>query len=99
MLMLAEPEFDIRGTDFHCILAGLSEHFVGHIDADDVPGWADLLGGEKAVEARTTTKIEDNFAGLHRRNSLRITAAKTEIGSLGHRSQFGLGVAHFTGLF
>src|SRR5215472_18890751 len=67
---------------------------MGHVDADHSAGVADLPRGEKTIESGTTTEIDDDLARLHGCNCLRVAAAKPEIGPLGDRGQFGLGIAH-----
>ena len=46
--------------------AGAFQHLLGHIDADDLPLWSDLFGGDKAVEPATRPEIDDPLAGVQR---------------------------------
>ncbi len=41
----------------------LRDHRRGHVDADDAPGWADLLRREEAVEPAAAAEVEDGLAG------------------------------------
>ena len=67
---------------------------MGHVDADHMAAVTDLPCGEETVEPGTAAEIDDDLAGLHRRDRLRIAATKPEIGPLGNRRQLRLGIAH-----
>src|SRR5689334_21481355 len=94
MLKLAQAKLDIRRADFPCILARLLQHLTRHIDADHTAGRADLAGSKKAIEAGAAAEIDHRFAWLQRADRLRIAAAETEIGAIGHRRKLGFRIAH-----
>ncbi len=52
--------------------AGLVQHLRQHVDTDDITFGTDLAGGDKAVETRSGTGIDDFFAGLQGAQAERI---------------------------
>ena len=96
MLDLTEAELDIGGPGPSGV-AGLFQHLVGHVDTDDAACHADLLRCEKAIEPGAAAEIDDDFAGPHCRDRLRVAAAEAEIGALGYRGQLCCRIAHSAG--
>jgi hypothetical protein len=40
----------------------LRQHLVGHVNADDLPGPPDMMGGNEAIETRTRSDVDDALA-------------------------------------
>ena len=61
--------------------------------------WDDLPRPLKqAIEARTAAEIDHHIAGFHGRDSERIAAAESEIGTFRHGREFLIGIANIPGL-
>jgi len=58
----ALPELDIAEAHHRCRRTGTLQHFLCHIDADDLAFGLDLFGGDEAVEAATRPEIDDAFS-------------------------------------
>jgi len=58
----ALPELDIAEAHRRCRGAGPAQHFLGHIDADDLTCGPDLFGGDEAIKAATRSEIDDTFS-------------------------------------
>jgi len=56
--------------DYACLL----EHFMSHVDADDLPRRADLARREKAIETGATAEIDYDLARPQRGDRLRVPA-------------------------
>src|SRR5712675_1593613 len=97
MLDLAEAELDICRPDPRGVVAGFLQHLMGHVDTDYPAARTDPLGCEKAIEPRAAAEIDDDLAGLHRGERLRIPTTEAEIGAFRHRGQLGLGITHIAG--
>ena len=67
---------------------------MGHVDANDTTGRANLLRRQKTVETGAAAEIDDSLARLHGGNRLRVAAAEPEIGAVRNRRQLRLGIAH-----
>jgi len=76
--------------DYACLL----EHFMSHVDADDLPRRADLARREKAIETGATAEIDYDLARPQRGDRLRVPATEAEIGPFGHCGELGIGIAH-----
>ena len=51
-------------VDFFGLFPGFLEHFVGHVYTDDVAGFTNGSGSEKAVESSAAAEVEYGFAGF-----------------------------------
>jgi hypothetical protein len=98
MFEFAQAKFHVGRAGLGGVLAGLLQHLVRHVDADDATGGAHLPRGKKAIEAGAAAEIDDHLAGLERRDRLRVAAAEAEIGAVGDRGEFGVGIAHLARL-
>ena len=76
MLDFAEAELDIGVVAFGGICAGASEHFRGHVDADDPTFCANCSAGEEAIEPSTAAEVENGFARLEGSDGEWISAAE-----------------------
>jgi len=92
---LTEAKLDIGRSDVDGIGYGFGEHGNGHIDAENAAGGTDGAGSEKAIETGAAAEIENRFAGLKSGDGLGVAATETEIGALGQRSNFFVGIAQF----
>jgi hypothetical protein len=56
-----------------------------------------LLGGEKAIETASATKVNDSFPWLQSSYGLGIAAAKPHVGPFWNTKYLLLGIAHLFG--
>jgi hypothetical protein len=56
-----------------------------------------LSSGEEGVESGATPEVEDAFARSEASDSLRVPAAETQVGAVGHGGEVGVGVAELSG--
>ena len=73
--------------------ASALNHLGRHVDADGAAGGADLLRGQKDVEAAAGAEIDDDFAGLEVRGRGGIAAGEAHVGFCGNGGELFGGVA------
>src|SRR3954471_21563029 len=64
-----------------------------HVDANHMPGLANLAGCQEAIKAGAAAEIDDSFARLEIGDPLRVAAAKAEIGTFRHGRELLGGIA------
>ena len=73
---LALEKLDVLDAGLALVLAGESQHFIGHVEAVSFAGRADAPGGKQHVDAAARAKIEDGFAGIELGQGGRIAATE-----------------------
>ena len=75
-----QPEIHVRVAHLYRVFSREGNHVRGHVHADDLARFADLLSGQKTVEATPAPEIKNSFAFLQGGDGDGVSAAQPHVG-------------------